>query len=465
MNLPSRKRPRRLKRFVLAAAVVVAAVVLFFELRLGPPPAIEVVAERDGVGRGGTAVEVRIAAPHRGLGEVAVEARQGTRSVVLAERHHRAPPRWAFWRPRVRRDELSLTVGPDVVPGLRSGELELRVTAERAGSWLRRSVPVVVTRRLPVRLEPPALAVLSPDNVAEQGGSGVVVYRAGDGVLEEGGRDGVEAGDWFFPGHPLPGGRPGQRFALYAVPYDLDDPAAIRLVAIDGLGNRAVQAFLRDLRLEPVRTDVIRLSDDFFAEVVPEILAQTPELSPRETLLDTYLMLNGELRRQNAATLKALAAESRPGFLWSGPFLQLPGSQVTSAFADRRTYVYDGRPVDRQDHLGFDLASVRRAPVPAANGGVVVLARYFGIYGNTVVLDHGYGLMSLYSHLSSIDVEPGQAVAKGEILGRTGETGLAAGDHLHFTMLIGGLPVNPLEWWDRRWIENRILAPLAAAGG
>jgi murein DD-endopeptidase MepM/ murein hydrolase activator NlpD len=91
----------------------------------------------------------------------------------------------------------------------------------------------------------------------------------------------------------------------------------------------------------------------------------------------------------------------------------------------------------------------------------VVLARYFGIYGNSVVLDHGGGLMSLYSHLSSIEVAPDQEVEKGQVIGRTGQTGLAGGDHLHFTLLIRGQPVNPIEWWDPMWIRDRVMGKLS----
>ncbi len=106
-----------------------------------------------------------------------------------------------------------------------------------------------------------------------------------------------------------------------------------------------------------------------------------------------------------------------------------------------------------------------RAEVGAANGGVVVLARYFGIYGNAVVIDHGYGLMSLYGHLSSLSVQEGQSVARGDVVGRSGATGLAGGDHLHFTMLLHGLSVNPREWWDATWIRNRIESKLGDALG
>ena len=134
-----------------------------------------------------------------------------------------------------------------------------------------------------------------------------------------------------------------------------------------------------------------------------------------------------------------------------------------SSFADRRSYVYGGREVDTQTHLGFDLASVARADVPAANDGVVVLAKYLGIYGNAVVVDHGYGLMSLYAHLSSISTEVGASVRRGEPLGRSGATGLAGGDHLHFSFLLQGLPVRPAEWWDSHWIEDRLKRKLGAA--
>ena len=179
--------------------------------------------------------------------------------------------------------------------------------------------------------------------------------------------------------------------------------------------------------------------------------------------MDTYLSINRDLRTENADQLVRFAAQSKTEFLWSQPFLGLRNAQVMASFADRRTYFFEGRSVDQQDHLGFDLASVKRAPVPAANRGLVVLAKYFGIYGNAVIVDHGYGLMSLYGHLSTLEVEAGQKVERGQSLGRTGETGLAGGDHLHFTMLLQGKPVNPVEWWDEVWIRNRLQAKLGPA--
>ena len=229
------------------------------------------------------------------------------------------------------------------------------------------------------------------------------------------------------------------------------------------LGNSTRTSFVDKFFPRPFKTDEINVSDRFMAKVVPEIQSNTPGLAAGQSLLDDYVSINRDLRAANAQTLRDLAADSRQEFLWSSRFESLPNAQVMSAFADRRTYLYEAREVDYQDHLGFDLASVKRAQVPSANAGVVVLSRYFGIYGNAVVVDHGYGLMSLYGHLSSLEVEPGQLVERGQIVGRTGETGLAAGDHLHFTMLLHGEAVTPVEWWDAKWIRDRLKRKLATA--
>jgi hypothetical protein len=389
-----------------------------------------------------------------------VEALQNGAAFPLAERAFPSSGP-AVWRKGEIEVEVPIEVGSETVPGLAAGQLILRAESLGTGAWLRGPRATVAELPLTVRLTPPQLAVTSHQNYAGQGGAGIVVYRVEASVLEEGGLDGVESGGSFFPGQPLAEGAATDRFALFGVPYDSPSEEGIRLVAEDPVGNRSTVEFVERYFPRPMRTDTIRLTVDFMNKVVPEILSQTPEIADRGDLLENYLAINRELRAQNAETLKELGQRSREGFLWSGSFERLPGSEPTSAFADRRTYLYEGREVDRQDHLGFDLASLRGAPVPAANRGVVVLARYFGIYGNSVVLDHGAGLMSLYSHLSSIDVAVDQEVEKGQTIGRTGQTGLAGGDHLHFTLLLRGMPVNPIEWWDPLWIRDRVMGKLS----
>ena len=178
-----------------------------------------------------------------------------------------------------------------------------------------------------------------------------------------------------------------------------------------------------------------------------------------------FLVINGELRRKNNEKIASFASQTAPSILWNGAvFHPFTNTGVQSAFADHRTYIYKGKDVDQQIHLGFDLASYAGTPIVAANRGKVLFAEELGIYGNTVIIDHGMGVQSLYAHLSSIGVKPGDMVEKEQQLGRSGMTGMAAGDHLHFTMLVNGQMVNPVEWWDSHWIEDRILRKLRAAG-
>src|SRR5262249_41095402 len=163
-------------------------------------------------------------------------------------------------------------------------------------------------------------------------------------------------------------------------------------------------------------------------------------------------------------TKREIGAKTADTPLWEGPFLQPRNTKVFSNFAEARTYVYDGREIDTQVHYGYDLASTKHSPVPAANAGGVAFAAPVTTSGHSVIVDHGLGLQTLYAHLSSIDVKVGDKVTRGQELGRTGATGLAIGDHLHFEVLVAGVSVTPLEWWDAKWIRDRVNRPLKEAG-
>jgi murein DD-endopeptidase MepM/ murein hydrolase activator NlpD len=208
--------------------------------------------------------------------------------------------------------------------------------------------------------------------------------------------------------------------------------------------------------------------DSWVARVVPPIVANTPEMklsTAPEDLVQTFVRINSDLRRSNAQTIAELARKTAPEMMWKEPFEPLINAAVEAKFADFRTYTYMGKEVDRQVHLGFDLAVTQQVPIKAAQRGVVVHAAYLGIYGNCVIIDHGLGVQTLYGHLSSIGVKVGDKVDKGQVIGRSGMTGLAAGDHLHFTVLVNGTPVNPVEWWDIKWMQDRVFRKIMEAGG
>jgi len=454
----SEDRRGRGKRWLWLTILVIAAMAALVTFRVGSKPSILIEPEMPGIGRR-TPITVLMTESSRGLAKVRVELVQGDRVEVLAEREYEPRAAWKFWGPATESETLDVEVGSETIEHLDTGDAVIRASAWPAGTWLRHPDAQIHELVLPVRLTPPAIMLRSRQHYVAQGGAGVVVYAVGDSAVE----DGVRVGDWWFPGFALAGSGEGARFALFAVPFDLDDPNQLVLEATDDVGNTGTVRFVDQYFPKPFKRDTIEVNDRFMERVVPPIMGNTPGVEDQGNLLDNYLWVNRELRKRNAAHLRELAAGSRQQFLWDRPFLPMSNAQVMSSFADRRTYLYQGREVDQQDHLGFDLASVRHADIQASNSGQVVLARYFGIYGNAVAIDHGYGLMSLYGHLSSIAVEEGQAVERGQVIGRSGETGLAGGDHLHFTLLVGGQPVNAVEWWDSAWIRDRFAAKLESS--
>lgn len=245
-------------------------------------------------------------------------------------------------------------------------------------------------------------------------------------------------------------------FALIALPYNAKSDTPIHLTASDAVGNTAILNVDLRVKKKAWRTRRIHISDRFIQKAVLPIIAQTPEISEQPTNLENFVMVNNKLRQLNNQTIREFSKTSKPEFLWKKAFRQLPGSKVEASFADHRKYVYKKKVVDTQDHLGFDLAITKHYPIQTSNDGIVVFANYLGIYGNTIVIDHGYGLQSLYAHLSSFAVKTGDSVKIGQVIARSGTTGLAAGDHLHFSLVLHGEQVNPTEWWDANWIQTRI---------
>jgi murein DD-endopeptidase MepM/ murein hydrolase activator NlpD len=366
---------------------------------------------------------------------------------------------------------LSRNIDRESHPDLAEGPARIVLTATRPVLFGLRESAAETAVDVTVRLTPPRLAPLSTLHYVTHGGAELVVYR----VTPPDAESGVRVGGREYPGYPASGagieGRDDLRVAFFALLHDQDLGTRIQLYARDGAGNEATADFAHRIFERQFRRSRIPVGDAFLQRVVPGIVAESPELAgeradsstPPSELLQLYLLINGQLRETNRGAIAALAGETAPRQLWSGPFRQLANSQVESGFADHRTYLYDGNEIDQQVHLGFDLASTANAPVRAANAGTVVLAEYLGIFGRCVVIDHGMGLQSLYAHLSSIDVSPGMSVERDQQLGLSGQTGLAGGDHLHFAMLLQGRPVTPMEWWDEHWIEDRILRKLREA--
>jgi murein DD-endopeptidase MepM/ murein hydrolase activator NlpD len=414
-----------------------------------------------------TPLEVTIGAPGAALKDARITLEQNGKQIPLFSLGDRAGA-----QTKQDGDRLVVTreIGKQAVPDLQSGAARIVVTASRPVLRGIRTRQSTASRDVQVRLERPRVSVISTHHYINLGGTEMVVYR----VTPEDVQSGVMVGDVEYPGFPASGAAvqgarisdPAVRVAFFALLYDQDLNAPIRVFARDPAGNSSRADFDHRAFPKPFKRSRIDLPDSFLDRVVPAILEGTNEVKPEGDTLAKFLVINGELRRKNAAKIASMAQQTAPEMLWQGVvFHPFTNSAVESAFADQRTYVYKGREVDKQVHLGFDLASIAGNPVVSANRGKVLFADELGIYGNCVIIDHGMGVQSLYAHLSSIEVKPGQTVEKEQTLGRSGMTGLAGGDHLHFTMLVNGRMVNPVEWWDPHWIEDRILRKLRTAGG
>lgn len=354
----------------------------------------------------------------------------------------------------VGRKSISVAVDAAALK-LHDGPAVITLTAIDHALWKNR---ITVTQAVTIDSLPPQIFQLNTQNHINPGGACVVSYR----LSEEVPRTGVLVGDQFYPGYPVTlAGKPGY-VAYFALPLDASPGVPqIRILARDHAGNETLNGIPALIKKRKFRSDKMVLSDGFLGQKMPEFQAAMPELRGK-TPLETFIYVNTLLRADNLKTIQSACLKSEPRQLWQDTFLRMKNAAPMALFGDHRTYLYNGKPVGESVHVGVDLASLVHAPIEAANGGIVRFTGLLGIYGNAVILDHGLGLSTLYAHMSGIQVKPDQTVKRGEVIGLSGVTGLAGGDHLHFGVAIHGQFVDPREWWDPHWIADNVIKKLEA---
>src|SRR5262249_23019011 len=387
-----------LSLFVL---ILIMGLALSFKRWEGQAPIARFDREFKALGRK-PALSLQVEDAGTGLNKVAVTLKQKDQLVTLVDESYPGPSPITFWRRGEKRlDTFDVENLSAEKYKVRDGRASLLITvSDHAWRSFFRGNHTQRGRFFVFDIYPPRLEVLSSQHYINQGGSECVVYR----VSPDAEVSGVQAGPNFFPGFPM-GSDPNLRFALFAFAYNIPESSPLKIVARDGAGNEAVAGFWNKIFPKKFRSRDIPLDDGFLQKVVPEVMSHTPSIQDQGDLIKTFLEINSKLRKLNHHQIPHPTRQPPPPFLWDGAFLQLSNSQVESLFADHRTYMYQGKEVDRQDHVGFDLSVTQQYPIEAANDGVVLLADYFGIYGNTVLIDHGCGLISLYGHLSSIGVQ------------------------------------------------------------
>ncbi|MDY6836672.1 MAG: M23 family metallopeptidase [Thermodesulfobacteriota bacterium] len=384
-----------------------------------------------------------------GLRRLWIAILQQGREVILLDQEF---PRVLFKGEPLRRRPVSVDINVRSL-GLEDGEALLR-TAVWDQSFRRwwSGNRTYEEKRVTIDTQPPDVEMVSRQHNLNQGGAGLAIYRTSEPVA----KSGVQVGDRFFPGSMENPSYPNVFVAFFAIPYDSSPDAQLYVMATDGAGNATRVGFTHYINRKVFAQDTLNLSETFLKKKTPEFERLLDKETASASLLEKFLAVNRAVRQANHKTVEGLCNYSDAKWHWEGPFLRLPGSARRAAFGDHRTYQYEGHDVDHQVHLGVDLASTANSPVPASNSGRVAFAANLGIYGKTIFIDHGFGLFSMYAHLSHIQVTPGQVVSKGDIIGSTGSTGLAGGDHLHFGTLIHDTFVNPVEWWDPSWIKHNV---------
>lgn len=394
-----------------------------------------------------TPVTVQLANPH-GIRRVSARIEQNGTAFPLYEESSPATRLW--WNRKMAPRSITFDAGKQKAAGLKEGKA--RVVVETVSNDLR-GAKDTASAEVNVVLAPPRVIADDLQHYINQGGMELVVLTPSGSWTEAG----VRVGKYSFRSFPVPG-RPEQRFAMFAYPWDLTPDTAPAVYARNLAGTEAAGKFWFKLFPKKFRERDFAIDDALMEKLVTSV-DPTGQIAPGNNLLERFLKINGDLRRKNNQQLADLRLKTTEKILWNGPFIHWGKEEAN--FADVRNYIYKGVKVDQQVHLGFDLSDTANAPVSAANDGKVVWAGDLGIYGNCIVVDHGYSLQSIYGHLRQIDVKDGEMVKKGQKMGVAGQTGLAGGVHVHFSMQVDGVQVNPREWWDDHWIKDRVLSKVS----
>lgn len=389
---------------------------------------------------------------NQGLRFVRASLHDGEKSTVLETKEMKNPEQSI---------ELNLTF-PKTGFGVNKKVFELTIEAIDTSKWnFFAGNETRVKAIIKIDTKRPEVNIMGSSYKIMKGGVASAIFRAQDDNMKSLYIE-TNFGKKFYP---TPFYKEGYYISLVAWPSHVENFSA-SVVAIDRAGNISkahLPYFLQDRKY---KNSTIALEDKFLDGKIADL---TSEVSPERSSLsrlEKFKYINEDLRKDNeAAILKATS--NVPTQLMSSfylkPFYPLRNGKVVASFGDHRFYEYEKSPVSESYHLGLDLASNAQATMQTSNDGVVVFARENGIYGNNIIINHGLGIYSLYGHCSSYLVKEGDSVKAGDFIAKTGFTGLALGDHLHFGLYVQGVDVRPEEWMDEKWLKESIFSVIESA--
>lgn len=415
-------------------------------------PSITWVKTPKGIGADVNELVIDVSDPGAGLDEVVVRMIQRDNRRDLLKR--------SFIVPGVHHEVITVPLDSRLL-GLKEGDVEISVSAFDKSLWNNSSQGDL---KLKVDFVKPRIEVLTPQQNSSLGGAELLFYRVVGRSVQS---SGVEFGEVKYLGAPAvhfdPSfkGYPNVYAVLFPIPYDFNEAKSrFRIFVEDDFGNHAVAPFNYRIAKRKFTSDTIALTDAFLTSKIGELYSKVttaPSTTAAISEAQKFAIINEVLRKENEAKIQEILASSQDDRLWKGVFGRPMAATPKAGFAEQRTYTYGGSVASRSMHMGMDLAAVAQSPVAAAADGKILFAGDLGIYGYTVIIDHGFGLATLYGHLSTIKGALGDLVAGGTEIGSTGTTGLAGGDHLHFEIRLHGVPVTPIEWWDSKWLNEHVI--------
>lgn len=429
-------------RTFLVVVILLIIVGLIFLFATSAKPSVSLLSSVATVGHA-TPVSVKVDAPH-GVRKLDVYLEQNGAHYEVLEQHETVS-RWR-WKRNIPATMAEVTVGTKTTPQLKDGPAKLVVEATSNDF---RGSSAKLEQAVTVASQPPSVSVDTDQHYLYLGMAELVTFNLGGSWTEAG----VKVGDLKFRAWPMPAGKSGY-FSIFAYPWNATPGTTPQVYATSAGGDTVTGSMVIQFpkKEQPkYRTRDLPLDDKFLQKVLAEL-----DPNGSGDAITRFVKINNDMRKSNNKTLSELRLKTEPRFLWTQTFLQQPNSKVESNFADVRNYFYQGKKVDQQVHLGYDLSVTQHVGVVATNDGKVVYAAPLGIYGNCIVVDHGFGLQSIYGHLSEIAVHEGDMVKRGQEMGKSGQTGLAGGDHIHFSMQLEGVQIDPKEWWDAHWIQDHI---------
>jgi len=302
----------------------------------------------------------------------------------------------------------------------------------------------------------PSLLIVNNSYSITKGGSAVVIFEAEDENLDELYIN-TNFGKRFYPQKFYK-----DNYYISLIAWPVNEPSfKATIVAKDKAGNSSKSKIRLYLKERRYRVSKIKLKDSFLDGKITELFEETKPNKSIRGKVEKFKYINETLRAENEKLIHRITSqvsfEEKITNFTLKAFYPLKNAAAVASFGDHRLFYYGDDLVSESYHVGLDLASVGLADIVSSNLARVAYADFNGIYGKMPILYHGLGLYSIYGHCSEISVSKGDVVHSKEKISKTGVSGLALGDHLHFGILVQGVEVRPAEWMDRKWIKVNII--------